>query len=39
MSSMIRESARVVDELPDGDAFGEWRGIAVEVEQPLRDEL
>jgi hypothetical protein len=29
----------VVEELADCDAFGEWRGIAVEVEQSFRDEL
>jgi hypothetical protein len=35
----IREAARVVQELADGDALGEWRGVAVQVEQPLCDEL
>jgi hypothetical protein len=31
----IRQAARVVQELAHGDALGERRGVAVEVEQPL----
>jgi hypothetical protein len=29
----------VVEELADRDAFREWRGITIELEQPFRDEL
>ena len=35
----IREAARVVQELPDGDALSEGGSVAVEVEPPLGDEL
>ena len=35
----IVQAARVVQELADRDALGERRGVPVEVEQPLRDEL
>jgi hypothetical protein len=35
----IRKAARVVQELTDADAPGERRRVAVEVEQPVSDEL
>ena len=35
----VLEAARVVQELADGDALSEGRGIAVEVEQALRNKL
>lgn len=35
----IRQSACVVQELPDGDALSERRGVAIEVEQPLPNQL